>query len=112
MNKPKKTAADHSKAYRERQQEIADKLGVEKVVVKMAVGVKAGMAAAMKRNGITNAQEAWQNLALYLMRASPDQQDRMLKPDSSGFTVSAKLARQLDEASRIELLRDPGDVEH
>jgi len=88
MTKAKKTAADHSKDYRQREQEKAAKLGIEKVTIDMATGVKAGMTAAMKRNGIRNAQEAWQNLGLHLMRASPEDQDRMLRPDSSDFTIS------------------------
>lgn len=80
MAHSKKSAADHSREYRQRQQEKANKLGIEKITIDMAAGVKAGMAAAMKRNGIKNAQEAWHNLGLFLSSASHDQQDRMLKP--------------------------------
>lgn len=109
MTKAKKSPADHSKEYRQRELEKAAKLGIEKVTINMAAGVKAGMAAAMKRNGIRNAQEAWQNLGLYLMRASPDEQDKMLKSDSSGFDVSPKLARQFDSESRRELMRELGN---
>jgi len=109
MAQSKKTPADHSREYRQREQEKASKLGIEKVIINMAAGVKAGMAAAMKRNGIKNAQEAWQNIGLYLSRASPEEQDRMLKPDTSGFVISSKLANQFEEKSRRELMRDPGD---
>jgi len=80
MAQSKKTPADHSREYRQREQQKASKLGIEKITIDMAAGVKAGMAAAMKRNGINNAQEAWQNIGLYLMRAGPEEQDRMLNP--------------------------------
>ncbi|WP_122581123.1 hypothetical protein [Pseudomonas viridiflava] len=78
-----KTPAQHSKDYRDRKKAEADRLGVEKVMLSLASGVKAGMSAAMKRNGINSPQEAWQNLGLYFMRASPADQDRMLRTDAS-----------------------------
>ena len=109
MTKAKKSPADHSKEYRQRELEKAAKLGIEKVSIDMAAGVKAGMATAMKRNGIRNAQEAWQNLGLYLMRASPEEQDKMLKSDSSGFVISSKLASEYYEKARAELAIDPPD---
>jgi hypothetical protein len=109
MTKAKKSAKDHSKDYRDREKVKAEKLGIEKVTIQMASGVKAGMAAAMKRNGIKNAQEAWQNIGLYLMRASPEEQDRMLKSDSSGFAISSKLAQKFDDESRRELMRGSGE---
>lgn len=109
MTKPKKSPADHSKDYRDREKAKAEKLGIEKVTIDMASGVKAGMREAMKRNGITSVQEAWQNLGLYLKRASPEEQDRMLKPDSSGFVISEKLAQQFVDLSQAEIAADPGD---
>lgn len=111
MAQSKKSAADHSREYRQRQQEKASKLGIEKITIEMASGVKAGMAAAMKRNGIKNAQEAWQNIGLYLIRASLEEQDRMLKSDTSGFVISSKLSRQFEFESRKELTRDHGDID-
>lgn len=109
MTKAKKSPADHSKDYRDREKAKAEKLGIEKVTIDMASGVKAGMREAMKRNGITSVQEAWQNLGLYLKRASPEEQDRMLKPDSSGFVISEKLAQQFVDLSQAEIAADPGD---
>jgi len=109
MAQSKKTPADHSREYRQREQEKASKLGIEKITIDMAAGVKAGMAAAMKRNGIKNVQEAWQNLALHLIRSSPEEQDRMLNSDTSDFVISSKLANQFEQESRRELIRDPGD---
>jgi len=109
MAQSKKTPADHSRDYRQREQEKASKLGIEKITIDMAVGVKSGMAAAMKRNGIKNAQEAWQNIGLYLMRASPEEQDRMLKSDKSDFVISPKLARQYLEKASAELKANPSD---
>jgi len=111
MAQSKKSAADHSREYRQRQHEKATKLGIEKITIDMAAGVKAGMAAAMKRNGIRNAQEAWQNLGLYLMRASPEEQDKMLKSDSSGFVISPKLARQYVEKALAAIGSTPGEPE-
>ena len=81
-----KTPAQHSKDYRDRKKAEADRLGVEKVMLSLASGVKAGMSAAMKRNGINSPQEAWQNLGLYFMRATPAEQDRMLGTDASDLT--------------------------
>ncbi|WP_122523573.1 hypothetical protein [Pseudomonas viridiflava] len=78
-----KTPAQHSKDYRDRKKAEADRLGVEKVTLSLASGVKAGMSAAMKRNRINSPQEAWQNLGLHFMRASPAEQDRMLGTDAS-----------------------------
>lgn len=109
MAQSKKSAADHSREYRQRQQEKASKLGIERVTIDMAAGVKAGMAAAMKRNGIKNAQEAWQNIGLYLMRASLEEQDRMLKSDTSGFVISSKLSRQYVDKAMAEPTANPGD---
>ncbi len=79
----RKTPAQHSKDYRDRQKADAERLGIEKVTISLAAGVKAGMAAAMKRNGINSPQEAWQNLGLYFIRASTEEQDRMLRTDAS-----------------------------
>ena len=109
MTKARKSPADHSKEYRQRELEKAAKLGIEKVTINMAAGVKAGMAAAMKRNRIKNAQEAWQNLGLYLSRASPEEQDRMLKSDSSGFVISSEQARKYHAKAMAELKDNPGD---
>lgn len=109
MTKAKKSPADHAKDYRDRQREKAAKLGIEKVTIDMAFGIKAGMREAMKRNGITSVQEAWQNLGRHFKSASPEEQDRMLKPDSSGFVVSENLARQFEELSQAEIAKDPGD---
>ncbi|MNJ75637.1 hypothetical protein D3C77_727610 [compost metagenome] len=63
----------------------------------------------MKRHGYSQLQELWQDLALSLIAAEPEDQARRLKrPDASAFEISPKLARQFDEASRAELKRDPG----
>ncbi|KPB57247.1 hypothetical protein BVY11_28480 [Pseudomonas amygdali pv. morsprunorum] len=83
MKRTPKTQAQHSKDYRDRKKAEAERLGIEKVSISLASGVKAGMSAAMKRNGINSPQEAWQNLGLYFMRASPADQDRMLGTDAS-----------------------------
>lgn len=74
-----KTPAQHSKDYRDRKKADAQRLGIEKVTINLAYGLKAGMSAAMKRNGINSPQEAWQNLGLHFMSASAEEQDRMLK---------------------------------
>lgn len=110
MAQSKKTPAEHSQDYRDREKAKAEKLGIEKITIDMASGVKAGMAAAMKRNGIKNAQEAWQNIGLYLLRASPEEQDQMLTSDKSDFVISPKLARQYLEKASAELKAKPSDA--
>ncbi|KEZ72811.1 hypothetical protein C5I_0117270 [Pseudomonas syringae pv. syringae FF5] len=79
MRRTPKAQAQHSKDYRDRKKAEAEQLGIEKVTISLASGVKAGMSAAMKRNGINSPQEAWQNLGLYFMRSSPADQDQMLE---------------------------------
>ena len=105
----KKTPADHSREYRQREQQKASKLGIEKITIDMAAGVKAGMAAAMKRNGIKNVQEAWQNLGLFLMRASAEEQDQMLQSDKSGFEISKEQSCEFVRLSVKIIEKDPGD---
>lgn len=100
MSKPKKTPAERSKDSRDRKKAEKLSLGIETISIDMAVGVKAGMAEAMKRNGIKNAPEAWQNIGLYLMQATPDEQDRMLKCVTSPFEPSEKVMRDFNEKSR------------
>ena len=43
MKRPTKTQAQHSKDYRDRKKAEADRLGIEKVTISLAYGVKAGM---------------------------------------------------------------------
>lgn len=85
MRRTPKTQAQHSKDYRDRKKAEAERLGIEKVTISLASGVKAGMSAAMKRNGINSSQEAWQNLGLYFIRASPAEQNRILRTHASEF---------------------------
>ena len=65
---------------------------IDSVVTDLHYGIRfmgiVGIAAAMKLNGIRNAQEAWQNMGLHLMLASPKAQDGMVKSDSSDFILS------------------------
>ncbi|MDU8618475.1 hypothetical protein RYB67_07880 [Pseudomonas syringae] len=93
MKRTAKTQAQHSKDYRDRKKAEAERLGIEKVTISLASGVKAGMSAAMKRNGINSPQEAWQNLGLYFMRASPAEQDRILKTEASDHQYLAEPIR-------------------
>ena len=106
----KTAAARHSKAYRERKNAEAERLGIEKLTIETAKGVRRALLAAAKAHGYEQLQELYQDIALSFLAASPEQQaDRLKHPDAPAFVITPKLARQLDVASRAELRRDPGD---
>ena len=44
-----------------------------------------------------------------MMRASHEEQDKMLKTDKSDFVISPKLARQYRDKAIAELKANPGD---
>jgi predicted hydrolase (HD superfamily) len=106
----KSAAAQHSKAYRERKNAEAERLGIEKLTIETARGVREAMTAAAKAHGYSQVQELWQDLALAFLAAQPSvQAARLKKPDTSAFSITPKLARKFKEATRAELKRDPGD---
>lgn len=110
MAEKKTGAAKHSADYRERKKADAQRFGIETLPVEMAAGTRAGMTRAMKAHGYTQLQELLQNLRRSFLAASPEEQARRLQqPDAPAFEISPKLARQFEDASRVELRRNPGD---
>ncbi|MDD1016861.1 hypothetical protein [Pseudomonas rubra] len=110
MAEKKTGAAKHSADYRDRQKEVAEKLGIEKVFFKMPAGIKAAMAAEIEHHGYAQVQELWHDLALSWIAQVPEERSRRLeRPDAPAFYISPTLARQFEAASTAEIKRDPGD---
>jgi len=106
----KTAAAKHSADYRERQNAEKARLGIETLKVDMPIGVKSGLATAMKDHGYSQLQELWQDLALsFLSMPHEEQARRLRKPDASAFVITSKLARQYVDKARTELRANPGD---
>jgi hypothetical protein len=67
-------------------------------------------AEAMKAHGYTQLQELLQDLHRSFLAASSEEQARRLRqPDATAFEISPELARQVEQASRAVLRREPGD---
>lgn len=110
MKSDKTGAAKHSADYRDRKKAEADRLGIEKMYFDMPAGIRKQLAADMEAHGYSQLQELWQDLALSWLAQSPDERARrLLKPDAPAFRISHRLARQFEDASAIELKRNPGD---
>lgn len=105
----KTAAAKHASDYRKRQAEQKAALGVETLKVDVPEGVKAGLKRLMKEHGFSQQQEVFQTAILHLIRASREDAARILRADTSGFTISSKLARQYLEKASAELKANPGD---
>ena len=105
----KTAAAKHASDYRKRQADQKAAMGVETLKVDVPEGVKAGLKRLMKEHGFSQQQEVFQTAILHLINASHEDAARILKPDTSGFSISSKLARQFYDASLKELNRDSGD---
>lgn len=110
MRSDKTGAAKHSADYRDRKKAEADRLGIEKMHFDMPAGIRKQLAAELAVHGYSQIQELWQDMALSWISQSQDEQARrLLKPDAPAFRISHRLTRQLEEASQVELRRDPGD---
>lgn len=110
MAEQKTGVAKHSADYRARKKALAEKLGIEKVFFNMPAGIKAALAAEIKRHGYDQVQELWQDLALSWIAQEPEERARRLeRPDAPAFYISPKLARQFEEESLRNLRRDPGE---
>jgi hypothetical protein len=94
----KTAAAKHASDYRKRQAEQKEALGVETLKVDVPKGVKAGLKRLMKEHGFSQQQEVFQTAILHLISASREDAARILSADTSGFTISPKLAREFYEA--------------
>lgn len=102
-------AAKHAATYRANKKAEAQRLGIERIPVDLPAAIRKKIGEVMKRHGYSQLQELWQDLAISLIAADPEEQARRLKrPDASAFEITPKLARQFDKASRTELKRDPG----
>lgn len=96
-------AAKHAAAYRQRQREKKAQLGIATVRIEVAQGIAAQLPEFLKQHGFDNAQELYQTLVLYVLRAPAEEAVRMLKPITSGFVITEKLASKLKAAGQAEL---------
>ncbi|MBM3106151.1 hypothetical protein IIE18_13500 [Pseudomonas sp. V1] len=109
MAEKKTGAAKHAADYRANKKAEAQRLGIKRTQVDLPAAIRKKIDEVMKRHDYSQLQELWQDLALSLIAADPEEQARRLKrPDASAFEITPKLARQFDIASRAELKRDPG----
>ncbi|WP_430491668.1 hypothetical protein [Pseudomonas fulva] len=110
MAEQKTGSAKHSADYRAREKAKAEKLGIEDITITMPAGIKKALTAELKRHGYKQVQELWQDLALSWIAQDPEERARRLeRPDAPAFYISPRLARQFNEASAVELKRNPGD---
>lgn len=107
-------AAKHAAAYRLRQKQKKAELGIATVTIEVAQGIAAQLPEFLKLHGFDNAQELYQTLVLYVLRAPPEEASRILKPHTSGFVVSEELTRKLKSAGMAEAdpIADDELVEH
>lgn len=109
-NKDKAKGAEYSRRAREKKKAEDARLGVEQVVIEMPVGIKKLLAAEVKRHSYDQVQALWQDMALSWAAADPEERARRLqRPDAPAFDVSPELSRKFDNATQVELRRDPGD---
>lgn len=99
----KTAAAKHAAAYRLRQKEKRNQLGIATVTIEVAQGIAAQLPDFLKLHGFDNAQELYQTLVLYVLRAPAEEAARMLTPHTSGFVITENMTRQLDEAGLAEV---------
>lgn len=95
-------AAKHAAAYRLRQKEKKAQLGIATVTIEVAQGIAARLPEFLKLHGFDNAQELYQTLVLYVMRAPEEEAARILKPHTSGFAITENMTRKLRAAGIAE----------
>jgi hypothetical protein len=96
-------AAKHAAAYRQRQKEKKAQLGIAIVTIEVAQGVAAQLPEFLKLHGFDNAQELYQTLVLYVLRAPEEEAARILKPHTSGFIITESVTRKLKAAGQAEM---------
>lgn len=96
-------AAKHAAAYRQRQKEKKAQLGIATVTIEVAHGIAAQLPEFLKLHGFDNAQELYQTLVLYALRAPFEEAARILKPHTSGFVLTEEMTRQLEAAGMTEV---------
>lgn len=105
----KTSAAKHSSAYRQRVEERNKFLGIEKLTVDVSLGMTQSLECLMREHGFRQRQEVYQTLLRYVMSLDFADAAKILRPITSGFDISQKLARQFRNESLKEIRRDPGD---
>lgn len=95
-------AAKHAAAYRLRQKQKKAELGIATVTIEVGQGIAAQLPEFLKQHGFDNAQELYQTLVLYVLRAPFEEAARILKPHTSGFAITEELTRRLKEAGLAE----------
>ncbi|SDI56695.1 hypothetical protein [Pseudomonas abietaniphila] len=106
----KTAAAKHSAAYRARQAEAKQKMGIEKMPIEVPIGTRSAMSKAMDEHGYSQVQELWQDLALsFLSMPHEEQARRLRKPDALAFVITSELARNYVQKAKAELKSNPGD---
>lgn len=93
----KTAAAKHSADYRARLKAEKNRMGIETFKVEVPVGINKKLLQLMKSHGFENRQELYQTIVLYLVNAPATEAARILTPAPSGFVVTQKLARQLQD---------------
>lgn len=96
-------AAKHAAAYRLRQKQKKAELGIATVTIEVAQGIAAQLPELLKLHGFDNAQELYQTLVLYVLRAPFEEAARILKPHASGFIITENMTRKLKAASVAEV---------
>ncbi|SET89387.1 hypothetical protein [Pseudomonas graminis] len=96
-------AAKHAAAYRLRQKQKKAELGIATVTIEVAQGIAAQLPDFLKLHGFDNAQELYQTLVLYVLRAPKDEAAQILKPHTLGFVVNENLTRKLEAAGMAEV---------
>ena len=95
-------AAKHAAAYRARQKEKKAQLGIATVTIEVAQGIAAQLPDFLKLHGFDNAQELYQTLVLYVLRATVEEAELVLRPHASGFKITERMIRHLRAAGMEE----------
>jgi hypothetical protein len=95
-------AAKHAAAYRLRQKQKKAELGIATVTIELAHGIAAQLPELLKQHGFDNAQELYQTLVLYVLRAPEEEAAKILTPHTSGFEITEKMTRHLRAAGMEE----------
>lgn len=111
MAEVQQPSAEALKQQRKRAKKAAEDSakGVELVQVEMAGGFKASIKRLMNEHGFNSQQEVYQNLLLNVIAADFNTAAQMLKRVTTPYEPSAKVSRAFQEASQVELNRNPGD---
>lgn len=96
-------AAKHAAAYRLRQKEKKNQLGITTLTIELAQGIAAQLPDFLELHSFDNAQELYQTLVLYVLRAPAEEAARILTPHTSGFVITENMMHQLKAAGLAEV---------